>query len=43
LLQLKQICAENGLETFRAKSLEICLMAIYLQTNGLQNCKHQDF
>ena len=31
--KLKQICAENGLETFRAKSVEECLMAsIYNQT-----------
>jgi len=28
LHQLKQFCAEYGLETFPAKSVEICLMAI---------------
>jgi len=30
LHQLKQFCPENDVETFRAKSVEICLMAIYL-------------
>jgi len=30
LHQLKQFCAESGLETYRAKCLEICLTAIYL-------------
>ena len=34
LHQLKQFCAENGLETLRAKSFEICLMPIYLQPNA---------
>jgi len=42
LHQLKQFCAESGLEMFRAKSVEICLMGIYLQPNGLQNCQDQD-
>ena len=43
LHQLKQFCAESGLETFRAKSVEICLMAIYLRPNCLENCQDQDF
>jgi len=43
LHQLKQFCAENGLETFRAKSVEICLIAIYLQPNCIKNCQDQDF
>jgi hypothetical protein len=43
LLQLKQFCAENGFETFRAKSFEICLMANYLQPNCIEYCQHQDF
>jgi len=38
-----QFCAENGLETFRAKCVEICLMAIYLQPNCIENCQGQDF
>jgi len=29
LHQLKLYCAENGLETFRAKSVEICLTASF--------------
>jgi len=43
LHQLKQFCGENGLETFRAKNVEICWKAIYLQTNCLENCQDQDF
>jgi len=37
LHQLKQFGAENGLETFRSKSDEICLMAIYLKPNYIEN------
>jgi len=33
------ICAENGLETFRGTSDEICLMAIYLQPNCIEICQ----
>jgi len=40
---MKQICAERGFETLRAKSVEICLMAIYLQRNCIKNCQDQDF
>ena len=40
---LKQFCAENGLETFRAKCVEICLMAIYLQPNCIENFQGQVF
>jgi len=29
LHQLKQFCAENVFETFRAKSVEICLTATF--------------
>jgi len=36
LHQLKEFCAENGLEAFRAKIVEICLMAIYLQPNCIK-------
>jgi len=36
LHQLKQFCAENWLEAFRAKSVVICLMAIYLQPNCIE-------
>jgi len=43
LHQLKQFCALNGFETFRAKSVEICLMAIYLQPNHIEYCQYQDF
>jgi len=43
LLELKQFCGESGFETFRAKSVEICLMAIYLQPNCIENCQDQDF
>jgi len=43
LHQLKKFCAENGLETFRAKSVEIGLMAICLQPNCIQNCQDQTF
>jgi len=43
LAQLKQFCAESGSETFRAESVEICLMAMYLQPNCIENCQDQDF
>jgi len=43
LHQLKELCAESGLETYRAKCLEICLMAIYLQPNCTDHCQHQVF
>jgi len=43
LHQLKQFCAENGFETFRAKIVEICLMTIYLQPNCIECCQDQDF
>jgi len=43
LRQIKQFCAENGFETFRAKSVEICLMSIYLQPNCIQYCRDQGF
>jgi len=33
LHQLKLYCAESGFEIVRVKSVEICLMAIYLQRN----------
>jgi len=33
LHQLKQFCAESGFETLHVKSVEICLMAIYMQRN----------
>jgi hypothetical protein len=33
LHQLKQLCAERGFETLRFKSVEICLITIYLQRN----------
>ena len=36
LNKLKQFCAESGLETFRPKSIEIYLMAIYLNQNALK-------
>jgi len=42
LHQLKQFCAENGFETFRAKSVEICFND-YLQPNCIVNCQDQDF
>jgi len=41
--KLKQFCAEYGLETFRARSVEICVMAIYLQPNCKEYCQDQDF
>jgi len=40
---LKQFCAEYGLETFRTRSVETCLMAIYLQPNYIEYCQDQDF
>ena len=44
--QLKQfvylVCAENGLETFRATSDEFCLMAIYLQQKCKKFVREQD-
>jgi len=43
LHQLKQFCAEYGLETFRAKSVEICLIANHLQPKCIENCQNQDF
>jgi len=43
LHQLKQFCAEYGLETFRAKNVEMCLMAIYLQPKCIENFLDQDF
>jgi len=43
LHQLKQFCVENGLATVRAKSVETCLMAIYLEPNCIQNCQDQGF
>jgi hypothetical protein len=43
LNQLKQFCAEYVIETFPAKSFEICLMAIYLQPKPIENCQDQDF
>jgi len=43
LNKLKQFCAESGLETFRPKSIEIYLMAIYLQPKCIENCQDQDF
>jgi len=36
-------CAENGVETFRAKCVEICFMAIYLQPHCIENSQCQDF
>jgi len=36
-------CAENGLETCRAKSVEISLMAIYLLPQCIHNNQGQDF
>jgi len=39
LHQVKLFCAESGLETFRSKSVEICLMAIYLQSNRIVRIK----
>jgi len=33
------ICAENGLETFRATSDNICLMSIYPQPNCIEICQ----
>jgi len=39
----KLLCAEYGLEKFRARSVEICLMAIYLQPNCIEYCQDQDF
>jgi len=41
--KLKQFCAEYGLETFRARIGEICLMAIYLEPNFIEYCQDQDF
>jgi len=41
--KLKQFCAEYGLETFPARSVEICLKAIYLQPNRIEYCQDQDF
>jgi len=41
--QLKQFCAENCLEMFRAKCVEIWLMAVFLQSNCIENCQDQDF
>jgi len=38
----KQFCAEYGLEKFRARSVEICLMAIYQQPNCIEYCQDQD-
>jgi len=43
LHHLKHFCAEYGLETFRAKSVEICLMTIYLHPKCIENCQEQDF
>jgi hypothetical protein len=43
LHQLKLFCAENGFETSRAKIVEICLSAIYLPLNCIENCQDQDF
>jgi len=43
LHQLKQYCAENGLETFHTKTDEICLVAISLQANCIENWQDQDF
>jgi len=40
--QLKQFWAENDLETFRAKSVEICLMAMYLQPKCIEYCQDHD-
>jgi len=31
------------METFRAKCVEICLRAIYLQPNCAENCQDRDF
>jgi len=41
--QLKQLYAENGLETFRAKSVNICLVAISLQPYCIESCQDQCF
>jgi len=41
--QLKQFCAENCLETFRAKSIDIWLMIVFLQSNCIENCHDQNF
>jgi len=43
LNKLEHFCAEIGLETFRPKSVEISLMAIFLQSNCIENCQNQDF
>jgi len=43
LQQLKQLCAESGLETFCSKSVETCLMAFYLQSNSIEYCQDQEF
>ena len=43
LHQLKKFYAENCLETFRAKSFEIALMAVILQPNCIDICHNQDF
>jgi len=34
---------ENGLETFRAKSVEISLMTIYLQPHCIEYSRGQEF
>jgi len=41
--QLKQFCAANCLEMLRAKSVEIWLMAVFLQSHCIEKWQDQDF
>jgi len=41
--KLKQFWAEYGLDTFRARSVEISLRAIYLQPKCIEYCQDQNF